>query len=134
MEQELDDSGGPIGSFLVKDFSFLSLTNTSANIEGTPWKSAGTDVVGTGLKVGAYNVAQRSGTAIGATIADGLHFFGESVSLPLSLAATAQNMRIADKCTCEAKNNPNYRQQLRQYQQEKSYYDNTYRPSTSLGF
>ena len=133
MQEELEDEYGPAGSLLVTELSPFSLFPNASNIDGTPLQSAGESAAGGYAKYRAYKYLTTLGDALTDSVAHAMHGLSEA-ALPAMVVAAGVNAHISDKCTCEATSNPNGRSIAHDYKNQEKFYDNTYRPSTSLGF
>jgi RHS repeat-associated protein len=101
----------------TKEFSLLSLFPNNANIDNHFFES---DIVtGAGIygKMQVYGYLKAAPGTLARWGANGLHFFGEYVSAPLTFAATMENATVATRCSCAEKQDPGAWQRLREYRQ-----------------
>lgn len=112
----------------TKEFSLLSAFPNNANIDNHFFES---DLVtGAGIygKMQVYSYLRAAPSTLARWGANGLHFFGEYVSAPLTVAATMENATVATRCSCAEKQNPGAWQRLREYRQSIRMDEPVYQP------
>ncbi len=134
LEEEMSADMGPLAG-LTKEFSVFSMYPNPANIDGHPLT---TDLITAGstyTKIKAYEALSRSAAPLARVGAQGLYLFGEYAALPLTVGATVQNLRVADRCICREKANPGAYERKREYRRWLDRQAPAYSgPATPLGF